>query len=158
MPTLGASSSIFQLAVGVNAVLPILISDFESVRDQVIESILRNIKEFKPEFNVKANERQEFVTFCLRASGGLKIMIILTRLTLLLSASVSAGSLAMLCWSSIQPGCVISLRQFFWFVGIALVVAPIFYILRNGVLKAIYAQMATKSLIDEKSVLVFTES
>jgi len=58
MPTLTASTSIFQLAVGVNAILPALISDFEAVRDQVAELFMRQIREHDPDFNVKECDRQ----------------------------------------------------------------------------------------------------
>jgi hypothetical protein len=55
MRTLSASSSVFQLAFAVNAVLPVVIADFEKVRKEAADSLLRKIKEYRPEFDLRSD-------------------------------------------------------------------------------------------------------
>jgi hypothetical protein len=158
MPTLSASSSLFQLAVGVNAVIPALISDFEIVRNQAADSLLRNIGEYNPAFTLKERDRHAFISFCLKASGGLRLAKVLTHITVSLALSLCALSLGALCWSATQPNREISVQYFFWFVAVTLVIAPSFYVARNLILKQIYRTMADNSLNDEREVLQFTDS
>jgi O-antigen ligase len=154
MPTLSASSSIFQLAFGVNAVLPVLISDFEAVRKDAAESFLEKIKEYHPEFELKQEDRINFVDFTFNSSTGLRRARIITRLTGFISLVLCGLSLVALCGSALEPDQQISSSLFFAFVGATLIVGPIFYFARNQYLQSFYRGFVSHS--DKKSeVLLF---
>jgi hypothetical protein len=51
--TLGAANSIFQLAVGVNAVIPVLLSGLRSARAAAADTMLRKISEQFTEFKLE---------------------------------------------------------------------------------------------------------
>src|SRR5258705_13880575 len=138
MPILGDSVSIFQLAFGVNAVLPVLISDFETVRDDAADSVLRKIKEFQPQFVLKEEDRFEFVDFTFKSVAGLRHARIVTRLIGALSLVLCALSLVALCWSALRPKEEISSARLFAFVGATLIVGPALYVARNEYLKWFY--------------------
>lgn len=72
MVTLSAATSVFQLAVGVNAVMPVLLSDLERARFDVAESLLRKLKENFPNFEVKDRDRHFFITFTSASIRGFK--------------------------------------------------------------------------------------
>lgn len=138
MPTLGDSVSIFQLAFGVNAVLPTLISGFEKVRDDAADSVLSKIKEIQPEFEVKEEDRFEFVDFIFNSVARLRYARIGTRLIGGLSLVFCALSLIALYWAALRPKEEISATRLFEFVTATLIVGPALYFARNEYLKRFY--------------------
>jgi hypothetical protein len=157
MPTLSASNSIFQLAVGVNAVLPILVSDYEGMRDRAAESMLRKIRELYPRFEIKERDREEFISFMLRSTNGLRHAQRLTHSVALLSTMLSAISLAALCWAAIEPDWGISVKQLFTFVGATLIAGPAFYAATNRHLKWIYSILAKHSSNEAADTKLFAD-
>jgi len=138
MPTLSASNSIFQLACGVNAVLPVIISDFETVRKEAADSLLRKIKEYCPDFELKERDRIDFVDFSFRSTTGLRHANLITRFTALTSLVLCGLSLTALCWAALKPDQEVSSKLFFTFVGVTLVGGPLLYVSRNAYLKWLY--------------------
>lgn len=157
MPTLGASNAVFQLAFGVNAVLPILIADFEQVRKQAAESFLSKIKEHRPDFALKEQDRIDFVDFAFRSSRGLRHARMLTYITILVSLLFCGFSLVALCWAAQQPEREISSRLFYWFVGVTLIGGPSFYVARNSYLKWLYRVLVIHGMNNRAEVALFSD-
>jgi hypothetical protein len=157
MPTLAASTSIFQLAFGVNAVLPVLISDFEAVRKQAADSILQKIKEYRPDFQLKERDRIDFVDFTFQSTRGLRHAGIITRLTAFISLALCGLSLAALCWSALKPDQQISSQEFFVFVGATLIGGPVLYFARNYFLKWLYKAFVSQGSNTESEAVLFAE-
>ena len=157
MLTLSSSNSIFQLAVGVNAVLPVLISDYEGIRDKAADSTLRKIQELNPTFELKERDRQEFISFTLRSTTGLRYAQRLTFWMAVISITLSAASLTALCWAAIEPERTISVKELLVFVGVTLIASPLFYVATNRHLKWIYSILERKSSTEESDVALFSE-
>jgi hypothetical protein len=141
MPLLSASTSVFQLAFGINAVLPIVMNDFEKVREELADMQLRKIKEYNSQFNIRERDWPEFVEFVFLSSRGMRFAQRITHLTALLSLVLCIVSLAFLCWSATAPDHLMSSQHFYWFVAATLVIAPILYYARDRGLKALYKLM-----------------
>jgi len=157
MPTLASSSSILQLAVAVNAVFPVLISDFEEVRDKTAESLLRKIKEYRPDFVLKERDRLEFVSFTFQSSKGLRHAKFITGFTAVLSIMLSSISLAGLCCAAIWPDNRISVKQLLFFVGVSLVGAPLFYLGRNRYLRWLYSVQVAYGTNEKVEAVFFAD-
>jgi hypothetical protein len=155
MPTLTASTSIFQLAVGVNAILPALISDFEAVRDQVAELFMRQIREHEPDFDIKECDRQEFISFAFMSSRGLRHAKAITNATIAFSVLACGASLAALIWAAIVPEQQISVRQLFAFVGLTLIFGPLLYVARNRFLRWLYSIFVKHSHNEKAGAMLF---
>lgn len=139
MVTLGGCDSLLQLAFGANAVLPLLISDFEALREKAAEVLVRKLKEFDPTFNLRERDRVEFVEFAFRSSPGLRRAHYVTRATVCLALGLCGLSLLGLGVAALKPEQQISDRLFFGFFGFALVIAPFVYYARNVYLKWLYS-------------------
>jgi hypothetical protein len=135
MPTLSASSSVFQLAFAVNAALPVLISDFEVVRNDAADTLLRKIKKYCPEFKLDELDRVDFVDFSFRSTRGLRHAWLITRLTIFVALSLCFVSLAALCWSAVKPDQQVSSGSFFAFVSATFILGPLVYFGQNRYLK-----------------------
>jgi hypothetical protein len=157
MPTLSASSSVFQLAFGVNAVLPVLISGLEGVREKAADSLLRKIKEYRPEFEIKERDRIDFVEFTFRSSRGLRYARIITYVTVFISLIFCGLSLAALCWSALEPGQEFSSDLFFAFVGTTLIGGPLLYIARNRFLRWLYFALVRNITSEKNEALLFAD-
>jgi len=157
MPTLSASSSVFQLAFGVNAVLPVLISDFEAVRKDAAESLLRKIKEYCPGFELKERDRIDFVDFTFQSSRGLRHARFVTYFTGFFSLAMCGLSLTALCLSALKPEWQISVRLFLTFTGATLIAAPLIYVGRNAYLKWLYSLLVSKSSNEQHEAVLFAE-
>jgi hypothetical protein len=155
MPTLSASNSIFQLAFGVNAVLPSLISDFESTRKEAADSLLRKIKHYCPDFELKEQERVDFIDFSFRSTAGLRHGRAVTHATAFISLLLCAFSLAALCWAALKPEEQVSTKFFLEFVGVTLVGGPLLYVGRNAYLKWIYSVLVTYSTNEKRDAELF---
>ncbi len=155
MPTLSASASVFQLAFGINAVLPVLISDFENVRREAADSLLRKIREHRPDFVLKERDRIDFVDFTFRSSTGLRHAKTITLTSGLTSSLLCALSLSALCWAAFRPDEQISPKLFLWFVGLTLIVGPLFYVMRNRYLKWLYSVMVIHGTNEQAETLLF---
>jgi hypothetical protein len=157
LPTLSSSTSIFQLAVGVNAALPVLISDYERMRDRAAESMLRKIHELNPDFELKERDREEFISFTLRSIAGLRHAQRLTHYVVALSITLSAIALIALCWAAIDPDQVISIKQLLTFVGVTLIAGPAFYVLTNRHLKWLYSILVKHASNEEVDAALFAD-
>ncbi len=155
MPTLSASNSVFQLACGVNAVLPVLISDFERVKEEAADTLLRKIKEYCPGFELKERERIDFVDFSFRSTVGLRHAHIITRITVIISLVLCGISLAALCWAALKPDHEVSSGLFFAFVGITLIGGPLLYIARDAYLKWLYSILVIHGTNDKADAELF---
>jgi hypothetical protein len=156
--TLAAANSLFQLGVGVNAVLPLLIADFETVRDRTAESLLRKIKEFKPDFDIKERDRQEFVSFVLRSTRGLRVAKWLTGVMGAVSLALSGISLVALYYAAIEPSRNISTEMVRIFISVTLVGAPVLYVSINYLYKQLYAAMAAKASNERNEAILMAGS
>jgi hypothetical protein len=139
MPTLSASNSLFELAFGVNAVLPVLISDFERIKEQAAESLLRKLKECRPHFELKERDRVDFVDFAFRSNVGLRHAHWATRIVSVLSIVFCIASLGALVWSAHSPDQQVDFRCLVAFVAVTLVFAPSLYVARDRYLKWLYS-------------------
>jgi hypothetical protein len=157
MPKLTDCNSIFQLAFGMNAVLPAVIADFEFVRNEVADSLLRKIKECLPQFELKERDRIDFVDFTLRSSRGLRHARTITRLTAFISVAFCAISLVALCLSALNPEAQLSRGWLFAFVATTLVVGPLFYIARNSFLKWLYKTNVIHGTNEKKEAVLYAE-
>lgn len=138
MPTLAECNSIFQLAVGINAVLPAVLSGFEETRMQAAELFLRKIRECRPDFELKERDRPEFVNFVFQSVNGLRYARRITRFIGAASVALAASSLGLLVLAALEPLREISREQLYWFVLVSLIVAPALYMARNSFLKWLY--------------------
>ena len=157
MPTLSSANTVFQLAFGVNAVLPVLVADFERVRTEAAHSLLRKIKEYRPDFELKERDRLDFVDFTLRSSPGLRSARLVTHLTALLSLAFCGLSLAALCWAALSPEHQISSKLFFTFVALTLIFGPLFYIARDRYLVWLYKVIAIYGTNEKNDALLFAQ-
>jgi hypothetical protein len=157
MPTLSSSNSLFELAFGVNAVLPMLIDEFTVVREQAAESILRKINEYRPDFKLKERQRLRFVEFTFKSSPGLRHSKMVTYITGLISVVLCALSLSALYWSALDPNREYSSKLLFVFVGLTLVFGPLFYVVRNYYLKWLYITLVTYSTNEKREALFFAD-
>jgi hypothetical protein len=157
MLTLSASNSVLQLAFGVNAVLPVLISDFQVVRNEAADSLLRKIKEYRPDFELKERDRIAFMDFTFRSSRGLRFARLVTHVTGFLSLALCGLSLAALCWSAVRPNEQISSKLFLVFVGVTLIGAPSFYLARNLFLKWFYSAFVVYGTNEKSEMLLFAD-
>lgn len=157
MPTLSASASVFQLAFGINAVISVLISDFESVREEAADSLLRKIREYRPDFDLKERDRIDFIDFTFRSSRGLRHAKAITWLNVFFSLTLCALSLAALCWSAFRPDQQISSKLFLWFVALTFFAGPFFYFIRNRFLKWLYSVLVTHGTNQQNEALLFAK-
>ena len=157
MPTLSNCSSIFQLAFGVNAVLPALIADFEFVKKEAANSLLRKIRESRPDFELKERDRIGFVDFVFQSSSGLRHARLVTRATACISLAFCGVSLVALCMAALKPEARLSSTRLFEFVGMTLIFGPLFYIARNSYLKWLYRVNVIYGTNDQREALLFAE-
>ena len=157
MPTLSSSNSLFELAFGVNAVLPVLISDFEAVKHQTAESLLRKIKEVRPKFKLIERDRLDFVDFTVGSIRGYRFANHLTRVVGLISLFFCGASLGVLYWSAHEPDLEIKSNALFAFVLITLIVGPIIYEARNRYLKWLYSKLVTHGTNEKADAVLFAE-
>jgi hypothetical protein len=157
MPRLVDCSSIFQLAFGVNAVLPAVLAEFELVRREAAESLLRKIKEYRPDFQLKERDRIDFVDFTFRSSRGLRHARTVTRLTAFISVAFCGLSLVALCLAALNPEAQLSFKRLLAFVGMTLIIGPLVYIARNSYLKWLYRVNVIYGTNEQKEALLFAE-
>jgi hypothetical protein len=157
MPTLSASTSVFQLAFGINAVISVLISEFENVRKEAADSLLRKIREYRPDFDLKERDRLDFMDFTFRSSRGLRHAKAITWINIFFSLMLCALSLACLCWAALRPDEQISSKLFLWFVVFTFFVGPLFYFIRNRLLKWLYSVLVSYGTNQQNEALLFAE-
>lgn len=138
MPSLADCNSIFQLAVGVNAVLPRLFSGFERTRDQAGELFARKIGECRTDFVLKECDRSDFMHFVFASVSGLRHARTITRTVAAISIGLVAWSLGMLVMAAVEPTKPISLAELGWFVVLNLIAGPTLYMARNALLRWLY--------------------
>lgn len=112
---LSDGNSVFQLAFGLNAVIPILVASFDDVKEKTAESLLRKIREHQPKFALKENERVDFTEFHFGSNKGLQYARIITRVVICASLIFCGISLGALVWAAVDPEHEIQTSMFYLF-------------------------------------------
>lgn len=155
--TLSASNSLFELAFGVNAILPALFAGFRDVKEKAADSLLRKIKELHPEFEIAERDRLDFVKYHFDSSRGLRHAKHVTNITAVLALSMCATALVALCLSAAEPNREVPPLLLFSYVGVALVGAPIVYWLRDQYLQWLYSIMVVHSTNDAQEAKIYAD-
>lgn len=157
MPTLAACGNIFSLAFGVNAIIPIALSDLQRAKENVSNSKLRSIQEAVTDFKVTEKDRSHFIEFTFKSSGGLRIAEFLTYFTLAWAMALSAISLWELYQSAENPNRIISSEWLAAYITVALVIAPTLYFVRERAIKWIHLTIVTRSNSDEQASRAYAD-
>lgn len=150
MITLGSSSSLFQFALGANAVMPALLSDFRRWKELASEMTLRRLKEVRPDFDVKEHQKPDFVDFVFKSSGGQRIAHKINLFVAFYALVACAVSLSALCWSAGRPELPVKSSVLMLFVFGTIVLGPAIYVFRNLVLSHVYRTLTIHGLRSEQ--------
>lgn len=145
MVSLSSANSLFELAFAVNAVLPALVSEFERVKSDAADSLLKKVREARPQFELREGDRLEFIDFAYRSSPGLRLGWYMTRAVSVVSLLLCVLSLGALVWSASRPLEEIPDRDLHIFVALAFAVGPAFYVARDRYLRWIYSALVRSS-------------
>ncbi|WP_246792139.1 hypothetical protein [Burkholderia perseverans] len=154
MITLGSSSSLFQFALGANAVMPALLSDFRRWKELASEMTLRRLKEVRPDFDIKEHQKPDFVDFVFKSSGGQRIAHKLNLFVALYALVACAVSLGALCWSADRPELPVKSNVLALFVFGTIVLGPAIYVSRDLFLSHVYRTLTVRGLRSDPEALL----
>lgn len=144
------STSLFELAFGVNAVYAALSTRLADTRTQLADVALKNFQLVDPHFVVPLNERAILEDWISRAFSGYQLAYRLRLIPQLLSLALCAIAIfALLQTARLGDKCEVKDTQLIWFSAVALLIAPVLYHLYNALLAYLVAAVTARTFQDK---------
>jgi len=151
------TSSIFQLALGVNAVFAILLNHYLSQRNNLLKLFAEKIQEHKPDFHI-AGKEDFLIKYMSNSMAGYRFFNKYFIVCAIISASSIMFSFYWLLQAAIYPTWVISARAFVFVSTVLIIVNPVVYFSFFKLTETLLLALRTKFTIKSQYIPFIEDS